>query len=88
MVLTMRLEADVAQHDDLVVAVDLLERALEEGLGVLSVAAEPFLISAGDPRWRGGEALAIRVVAGPTDQCAHGGLGLRARRTGGVRAGT
>jgi hypothetical protein len=32
-VLAMALEADVGQHDDLVVAVDLLERAREHELG-------------------------------------------------------
>jgi len=40
MMLAVRFEADVAQHDQLVIAVDLREGALEEVHGVDVVAGE------------------------------------------------
>ena len=44
-VLAVRLERDVAQHDHLVVAVDLVERAPQELDGILVVAAEPVFVT-------------------------------------------
>src|SRR5580698_8363166 len=81
MVLAVRLEADIAQHHDLVIAAGLLEGALEIFARIVAIAGEPFLVGAHHPRRRGAKALAVRVVAGPADQRAHRGLGLRARRT-------
>ena len=84
MVLAKRLEADVAQHDDFVVAAGLLEGALEIFARIVVIAGEPFLIGAGDARRRGQQAFAVRIVAGPADERAHRGLGLGPRRLGGL----
>src|SRR5580704_4451892 len=80
--LAMGLEADVAQHDDLVIAAGLLEGALEVFARIVVVAGEPFLVGARHPRRRGAQALAVRIVAGPADQGADRALGLGARRPG------
>ena len=86
-VLAMALEADVGQHDDLVVAVDLLERAREHRLRVVAVAGEELLVGAHDAAGRLEQALARRVVAGPADQRADRVLGLLARRGATTGAG-
>ncbi len=75
-VLAVALEADVAQHDHLVVALDLLEGALEHRHRVLLVAAEPLAIGAHHAAGRVEEALALRVVAGPAQERLHRLLGL------------
>src|SRR5580692_11579061 len=80
--LAMGLEADVAQHDDLVIAAGLLEGALEVFARIVVVAGEPFLVGARHARRRGAKALTVGVVAGPADQGADRGLGLGARRPG------
>src|SRR5262249_4910722 len=71
MVLAMRLEADVLQEDDLVIAGNLLEGAVQQLHRVLAVAAEEFLIGADHPVRRAEQALALRVVARPADEGAH-----------------
>src|SRR5262249_60763011 len=76
--LAMRLEADVAQHDQLVIAVHLRERAGQEGDGIDVVAGEEFLIGAHHPVGRADETLTLRVVAGPAQQRADSLLGLLA----------
>ena len=60
MVFAVRFEADVAQHDHLVVAVDLLEGALHVVFGVFVVAGEPILVGAGDAGRRVAQAFARR----------------------------
>ena len=80
MVLAMRFEADVLQHDDLVIPVHLLEGALQQRHRVLVVAAEEFGIGAHDPVGRAEQALALGVVAGPADQRADRLERLLARR--------
>src|SRR4051812_39629562 len=85
-VLAMGFEADIAQHDNLVIPVDLLEGALKEGLRVFPVAAEPLLIGARDPRRGCGKPLAGRIIARPADQRADSGFGFRAGWTGGFIA--
>src|SRR5580704_2545314 len=78
--LAMGLEADVAQHDDLVIAAGLLEGALEVFARIVVVAGEPFLVGARHARRGGAKPFAVGVVAGPADQRADRGLGLGARR--------
>ncbi len=77
--LAMRLEADVAQHDHLVVAVDLAERAPQELERVVVVAAEPVFERADDAAWCSEEPFAIRIVANPLEQRAYGRFGVGAR---------
>ena len=72
------------EHDHLVVALDLLERAREHELRVVAVAAEVLLVGAHDARGRVEQPLARRVVARPAQQRADRVLGLRA---GGARGG-
>ena len=69
--LAMRLERDVLQEHDLVIAADLLEGAAEMMRGILLIAARIFLPGAGDPRRRVEQPLAVGIVAGPADQGAH-----------------
>src|SRR6202049_1437637 len=80
--LAMGLEADIAQHHDLVVAAGLLEGALEIFARIVVVAGEPFLVGARYARRRGAQPLAVGIVAGPADQRTDRGLGLGARRPG------
>ena len=83
--LAMRLEADVAQHDHLVVAVDLAKRAPQELERVVVVAAEPVLVRADDASRRADEPLALGIVADPLEQRAHGCFGFFARGFGFAR---
>ena len=79
MVLAVALHADVAQHDEIVVAAGLLELAGEHVGGVERVAREVFIERIGDAARGVLEALAGRIVAGPGDQRAHGVLGVGPR---------
>ena len=45
MMLAMGLKPDIAQHDHLVIALDLFEGASEEIDGIVGIAGEPILIS-------------------------------------------
>src|SRR6185312_831757 len=74
-----RLQRNVAQQDDVVVAVDFLERAAEQGIGVLLVARKPLLVGARDARRRVPQTLTRGLVARPADQGAHCRLGFGAR---------
>src|SRR5262245_53722541 len=77
--LAVRLEADVAQHDHLVVALDLAERAPQELDGIIVVAAEPVFVGAHDAARGTEEPLALGVVADPLEQRAYGRFGFAAR---------
>ena len=79
-VLAMRLETDVAQHHHLVVAAGLLEGPLEIVARIILVTGKPFLISAHDAPRRGQEPFPVWIVAGPTDERAHGALRFLAGR--------
>jgi len=81
MVLAMALELDVAQHDQLVVAGDLLEGALEVFARLVGIAAEPVAVGIDDALGRVQQSLARRVLAGPAQQRANGVLGLVAINT-------
>jgi hypothetical protein len=74
--LAIAFETDVAQHDHLVIALDLLEGPLQHGHRVFLVAAEPLAVGAGHPAGCVEQALAVRVVASPAQQGAHRFLGL------------
>src|SRR5262245_11449280 len=77
--LAVRLEADVAQHDHLVVALDLAERAPQELERIVVVAAEPVFVRADDAARGTEEPLAIRIVADPLQQRADSRFGFGAR---------
>jgi hypothetical protein len=79
--LAMALEAHVPEHDHLVVAVGLLESALEDRMRLLVVAAEELAPGAHHAVGRAEQAFARRVVAGPADQRTH-----RLLRLGDARA--
>ena len=75
-VLAMRMELDVADDDEIVIAGDLLEGAAELFRRAHVVAVEHFEVGLGDALGRVDQALAVRIVAGPAQQRAHGRLGL------------
>src|SRR6188508_166986 len=77
--LAVRLEAYVAQHDHLVVAFDLAEGAPQELERVVFVAAEPILVSTNDASWSAQETFAVRVVADPFEQRPDGSFCFRTR---------
>jgi hypothetical protein len=66
--LAVRLEGDVLEKHDLVVATDLLEGAAEMHGGVLGVAARIFAPRLGDAPRRVEQAFPVGIVAGPPDQ--------------------
>src|SRR6185503_4951782 len=70
--LAVRLERDVLQQHNLVIAANLLEGAAKVVRGVFPIAARIFLPCACDAPRRVEQALALRVVAGPADQRANG----------------
>src|SRR5690606_26958877 len=70
MMLAMRLQANVAEHYDLVVSSRLLERPLEDGDGSHGVTGIDLLICTPDTVRRGKQPCAIRIVAGPFNQCS------------------
>src|SRR3546814_18919784 len=72
MMVAMRLERNVAQQHDLVIAADLLEGARQMDRGILVIALAIFLPSTRDAARRIAQALARRVVARPYDQRAYG----------------
>jgi len=79
-VLAVRFEADVLQHDDLVIPVHLLEGALQQRHRILVVAAEELGVRAHHPVRRAEQAFPLGVVAGPADQRADRVERLVARR--------
>jgi len=78
MMLAMALERNPAQHNHLIVAFDLLERLLKDVDGVLRVAREILLERACDAARCLDQAVALRIVAGPADNRAHGRLDVGA----------
>ena len=74
-VLAVRFELDVAQHDHLVVAAGLLERAAQVVARVDRVAGKPVGVGVDDALRRIEQAFASRVFAGPAQQRADGVLG-------------
>jgi hypothetical protein len=93
-VLAMGRERDVADEDDVVIALDLLEGAVERLRRILVVAGIELLIRADHAVGRACQPFAGGVVAGPADQGADGflrfgaaGLGGRGRRLAGPLGG-
>ena len=78
--LAMGFETDIAQQHDILIAFDLVEGALENILGVQLVAAEILFEGADHAGRRVVQALASGIVAGPTQQGAHGRFGFGAAR--------
>jgi hypothetical protein len=72
----MGFEADIPQHDEIVIAMDILEGARQHLDRVLLIAREEFGVGFHHALGRITQALAVRIVAGIADQRADGGLGL------------
>ena len=68
MMLAVGLEADVAQHHHLVIAVGLLEGAREDQHRVVPIAREVLLIGPHHPLGRADQPFPVRIVPGPEDQ--------------------
>ena len=79
-VFAVRIELDVLDQDEVVIAAGLAEGAVEHLGRAGAVAFVDFLIGVDDALGRIEHAFARGVVAGKGDQGAHGGLGLLARR--------
>jgi hypothetical protein len=65
MMFAVRLKPDIAQHDHLVITLDLFEGTLEESDGIVGIAGKPIVIGPGYPRRRIAQALAVGIIAGP-----------------------
>ena len=61
MMLAMGLKPDIAQHDHLVITLDLFEGALEENDGIVGIAGKPIVIGPRHPCGRIAQALAART---------------------------
>src|SRR3546814_589182 len=72
MMFAMRLERNVAQQHDLVIAADLFEGARQMDRGILVIALAILLPRARDAARGVEQAFARRTVACPLDQRAHG----------------
>ena len=70
-VLAMAFDIDVLEHDDVVIALHILERARELAHRVLAIAAEPFLVGVDDTLGRIEQAFAARIVPRPGQKRAH-----------------
>jgi hypothetical protein len=86
MVFAMRFEVDAAQDDHLVVSLDLLERALQEGHRVALITAEPVLVGLHDATRRIDESLTLRILPRPSQQRRDGVFRLSAARSCGAFA--
>ena len=78
-VLAVALHADVAQHDEVVVATGLIEGLGKRLRGIEAVAGIILLVSAHDAARGLLETFARGIVARPRDQGANGFLGLGLR---------
>src|SRR4051812_3809754 len=76
----MRLEADVTQQHDLVVAGDLFEGTLQILARVVEISGKPFFVGANEAARCAAKPFALGVVAGPADQSLDRGFRLPARR--------
>ena len=76
--LAVRGEFDVAQHDHLVVTGNFFEGAAQFLARIFGIARKPVLVGIGYARRRVDQTFAGWIVAGPAQQDAHGifGLGL------------
>ncbi len=83
--LAMRVELDVLDDDEIVVAGNLLEGAAKLVGRALVIAVEHLAKGFRHALGRVDEALALGVVAGPAQQGAHGGLHFLLARTVGDR---
>ncbi len=64
-VFAMRLERNITQHDQFIVAIDFLERPLQKSDRVLSIPPEPVVVCQGDPFGCINQAFAFWIIAGP-----------------------
>ncbi len=78
-VLAVRLEGDVAQHDHLVVAADFLEGAPEVRGRIDLVSGKPVAVGVDDPVRGIAQAFAVGILARPAQERAHRLLGRAAR---------
>ena len=78
--LAVGFEADIAQDDHLVIGGGLLEGGGQQGHRVFVVSGKELLIGPHDAPGRVLQPLPVRVVSGPFDQRANGGLRLRPAR--------
>jgi hypothetical protein len=76
-------DTNIPQHDEFVVAADLLERTLQERARIDAITREQFGIGSCDSGRRISQPLAFRIIAGPADERPDGTFGFAARRSSG-----
>ena len=76
MVFAVALHLDAAQHDHIVIALDIFEGARQFDGWVLIIALEPFAKGLDNTLRRIEQALAARIITGPSKQGANSGHGL------------
>ena len=76
MVFAMGLHVDVAQHDDVVIALHVVERAREVFAGVFTIAFEPLFICVDHAAGGVDQAFTLGVVPGPGDEGPDSVFGL------------
>ena len=74
--LAVALQANVAQHDQLVIALDLIEGSAEDVGWILLVARKELRVGTGHPTRCALQAFSIGVIAGPSQQGADSLLGF------------
>src|SRR4051794_13098760 len=79
-VLAKRLERDIAERDNFIVASGLVEGPLKHRLGIFIVTLEPFFVGTGYSGRRSPKALPPGVVSSPGHKDTYGFLGLPLRR--------
>jgi len=79
-VLAVRIEADVAHQNEIIVTAGLGEGAVQHLYGALPVSLIDLLVGAYHALGRFQQTLATRVIAGVSNQRAYGSFGLLARR--------
>lgn len=74
-------EWDVSDENEIIIAIDLVERSAEKCQGILVIAGVEFGVDPRDPLGRANQTRSIRVVAGPANEGTNGGLRVLAVRT-------
>src|SRR5271168_3115405 len=82
MVLAMALEADILEHDHLVIAVGFFEGALQQRHRIDIITREMFVEGPHDTLGRTAQTLAVRILAGPAQERADRRFRLFAGRLG------
>src|SRR5262245_42592691 len=79
-VLAVRVEADVAHQNEIVIPARLAERPIEDLDGAFLVSLKDFIVGTDHALWRLHQAFATGIIAGVGNERTHSGFSLLARR--------